>query len=147
MFVSRNPGVSCSDLLPVNVTNMKTKQVIEVSEWDALVVKTYGRPYKLQQQEGCRGRGAENITVPAEASDHERTSVPEEVNAEEMGVSFAAWLARDPKQKLSDPEAREDYCLELWWDRNFYPDLQMVANDLHAKGLLEAGEHTILIDR
>lgn len=123
---------------------MKTKKIIEVSEWDALVVKTYGRPYKLQQQDGCRGRGTEEITVPAEASDYERESVPEEVNHEEMGVSFKAWLARKPKKKLPDQDA--DYQLKLWWERNFYPDLQMVANDLHAKGLLAAGEHTILID-
>ncbi|MBK8255600.1 MAG: hypothetical protein IPK82_23420 [Polyangiaceae bacterium] len=125
---------------------MKTKNVIEVSEWDALVEKTYGRPYKLQQQDGCRGRGTEEITVPAESSDHERDSVPENVNEETMGVSFKAWLARDPKQKLSNPEDQADYCLALWWERNFYPDVQMVANDLHAKGLLAAGAHTILID-
>ena len=123
---------------------MKTKQVIEVSEWDALVVKTYGRPYNLQQQDGCMSRGTVVIDVPSEASDHERTTVPEKVNHEEKGVSFAAWLARDPKKVLAD--GRTDYSLGLWWDRNFYPDLQMVANDLHAKGLLEAGEHTILID-
>jgi len=125
---------------------MKTKKVIEVSEWDALVQKTYGRPYKFQQQDGCKSRGTEKITVPAEASDYERQSIPEEVNHETMGVSFRAWLDRDPKQKLSDPEAQEKYCLELWWARNFYPDVQMVANDLHAKGLLESGKHTILID-
>lgn len=125
---------------------MKTKQVIEVSEWDALVEKTYGRHYNFQQQDGCQSRGTVEITVPVEASDYERESVPEEVNHEIMGVNFAAWLARDPKQKLSDPEAQQDYCLELWWQRNFYPDIQMVANDLHAKGLLEAGSHTILID-
>lgn len=83
--------------------------------------------------------------MPAEASDHERDSVPENVNDETMGVSFKAWLARDPKQKLSNPEDQADYCLDLWWKRNFYPDVQMVANDLHAKGLLEAGTHTILI--
>jgi hypothetical protein len=125
---------------------MKTKQVIELSEWDSLVQKTYGRTYALQQQDGCQGRGTVEITVPSEANDYERESVPEEVNHEAMGVSFTAWLARDPKQKLSDPEAQEDYCLTLWWERNFYPDVQMIANDLHAKGLLEAGEHTILID-
>lgn len=123
---------------------MKTKQVIEVAEWDALVVKTYGRPYKLQQQNGCMSRGTVGIDVPSEASDYERESVPEKVNHEEMGVSLAAWLARDPNKPMAD--GRQDYSLELWWDRNFYPDLQMVANDLHAKGLLEAGEHTILID-
>lgn len=123
---------------------MKTIKVIDVQEWDALVEQTYGRPYKLQQQDGCRGRGTEEITVPAEASDHERETVPEEVNHKEMGVSFKAWLERDPKKKL--PEQDADYQLDLWWERNFYPDLQMVANDLHAKGLLEAGNHTILID-
>ena len=123
---------------------MKMKQVIEVSEWDALVVKTYGRPYKLQQQDGCMSRGTVGIDVPDEASDYERETVPEKVNHEEKGVSFAAWLARDPKKPLAD--GRKDYSLGLWWDRNFYPDLQMVANDLHAKGLLAAGEHTILID-
>lgn len=125
---------------------MKTKTVIEVQEWDALVEKTYGRTYKLQQQDGCRSRGTLEIIVPSDAADYERDAVPEEVNHETMGVSFKAWLARDPKQKLADLEAQEDYCLELWWHRNFYPDVQMVANDLHAKGLLPAGEHTILID-
>lgn len=123
---------------------MKTKTVIAVQEWDALVEKTYGRHYNFQQQDGCQSRGTVEITVPAEASDFERESVPEEVNHAEMGVSFKAWLARDPKKKL--PEQDADYQLELWWERNFYPDVQMVANDLHAKGLLVAGEHTILID-
>lgn len=125
---------------------MKTKQVIELSEWDTLVEETYGRPYSFQQQDGCQSRGTVEITVPSEASDYERDSIPEEVNHETMGVSLKAWLARDPKQKLTDPESQEAYCLQLWWERNFYPDIQMVANDLHAKGLLEAGEHTILID-
>ena len=125
---------------------MKTKQVIELSEWNKVVKKTYGRLYNLQQQDGCQPRGPVNFTVPDEPSDYELDTVPEEVNHETMGVRFAAWLARDPKQKLADPDAQEDYCLELWWERNFYPDLQMVANDLHTKGLLPAGDHTILID-
>ena len=69
---------------------MKTKQVIEVQEFDALVKKTYGRPYNFQQQDGCQSRGTVGITVPAEASDYQRDSVPEEVNHETMGVSFKA---------------------------------------------------------
>lgn len=125
---------------------MKTKQVIESSEWDSLVSKTYGRHYSFQQQDGCQGRGSFPFIVPSEAYDYDRESVPEEVNHKTMGVRFSAWLARDPKQKLSDPTSQEDYCLELWWERNFYPEFQMVANDLHAKGLIESGEHTILID-
>lgn len=125
---------------------MKTKHVIEVKEWDALVEKTYGRTYNLQQQDGCRNRGTIRLTVPDAENDYERESVPEKVNDETMGVSFKAWLARDPKQKLPSPDEQDGYCLRLWWERNFYPDVQMVANDLHAKGLLEAGTHTILID-
>jgi len=123
---------------------IRTEQVIDVSEWDALEKKTYGREYSFQQQDGCKPRGVFRLRVPAPADDYERGSVPEVVNHSERGVSFAAWLARDPKQKL--PGRQEDYCLSLWWDRNFYPDVQMVANDLHAKGLLDAGEYTIDID-
>lgn len=125
---------------------MKTEPVINVSEWDKVVQKTYGRPYSFQQQDGCQSRGVFRFTVPDDGCDHLRYKVPEKVNGELKGVSFAAWLARDPKQKLSDPEAQEDYCLDLWWERNFYPDVQMIANDLHTKGLLESGSHTILID-
>lgn len=124
-----------------------TEKVIEVSDWDEVVTETYGRPYCFQQQNGCQERGGVYITVPnEETEDFDRDTVPEIVNHKEMGVSFAAWLARDPKQKLSDPDDHEDYCLSLWWERNFYPSLQVVANDLHAKGLLEAGDYRIDID-
>lgn len=124
----------------------RTEQVIEVRDWDRLVSSTYGRPYSLQQQDGCKSRGNEYITVPTdEAYDDEMNdSVPEVINGEIMGVKFATWLARDPKQKIGDRE--EDYTIEMFWDRNFYPELATVANDLHAKGLLDAGEYTINID-
>ena len=127
--------------------NIRTERVIDVNEWDAFVTKTYGREYSFQQQNGCIGRGVFRFSVPEKNPfDFERDSVPEEVNHETMGVSFAAWLARDPKQKLSDPGAQQDYCLALWWHRNFYPNLSMVANDLYDKGLIEAGEYTLDID-
>ena len=35
---------------------------------------------------------------------------------------------------------------ELWWERNFYPDVSMIINDLHSKGLLPAGDYSIDID-
>jgi hypothetical protein len=126
---------------------MKTKTVkmIEVSDWDKLVQETYGRPYSFQQQNGCQDRGTFQLEVPStECYDFEDDTIPEVVNGDEMGVSFKAWLARDPKQKL--PGCEEGYCLDLFWERNFYPCIEMVANDLHAKGLLEAGEYTINID-
>ncbi len=121
-----------------------TVKMIEVSDWDTLVKETYGRPYSFQQQDGCKSRGIVRITVPDETDDYERNTVPEIVNHEEGGVSFSAWLKRNPKAPIGDGSA--DYSLELWWDRNFYPDIQMVANDLHAKGLLEADSYIINID-
>jgi hypothetical protein len=123
---------------------IKTVKMIDVQDWDDLVVKTYGRPYSFQQQDDCKERGVVGLTVPEEANDYENDTVPEVVNHEEMGVSFAAWLARDPKQPL--PDRSDEWSVSLWWDRNFYPDVQMIANDLHAKGLLEAGEYSINID-
>lgn len=124
----------------------KTKKVIEVHDWDELIINTYGRQYSFQQQDGCKSRGIEHITVPCEPNDYENDTLPENVNDEEMGVSFKAWLERDPKQMLSNPEYQNPWCLDLWWDRNFYPHVSMIINDLHSKGLLEEGEYTIEID-
>ena len=124
-----------------------TKKVIEVNDWDELVSKTYGRPYYFQQQDGCKDRGFFNITVPIEDPyDYENDIIPEEVNHEEKGVSFKAWMERDPLQKLSNPEEQQDFNLRLWWYRNFYPEIDMIINDLHAKGLLPAGDYSINID-
>lgn len=70
--------------------------------------------------------------------------IPEVVNGEEMGVKFSAWLARDPKQRITGQT--EKYELDLFWKRNFYPDIQTIANDLYKKGLIKAGKYTINID-
>jgi hypothetical protein len=126
--------------------NVRTEQVIDVGDWDNLVTETYGRPYNLQQQGGCMERQSIKLTVPNDAYDYENDTVPETVNHDDMGVSFAAWLARDPAQKLNAEKWDSPSSITLWWDRNFYPDIQMVANDLHAKGLLPAGKYVIYID-
>jgi len=123
---------------------MKTKTIIEVNELDTLVRNTYGIPYSFQQQEGCKGRGIEYFTVPAEAEDFEATSIPEKVNGPIYGVSFETWLARDPKQNL--PGKDDAWYLDLFYARNFYPEPQTLLNDLHSKGMLPAGEYGINID-
>ena len=126
---------------------VKNVQMIDVSDWDDLVQQTYGRIYNFQQQDGCKERGTFSFTVPSHAYDYENDTIPEEVNGNEMGVSFKAWLARDPKQKLdTNDEWDRENGLSLFWERNFYPDIQMIANDLHAKGLIEAGKYVINID-
>lgn len=124
---------------------VRTKKVIDCFDLDELVVKTYGRPYCFQQQEDCRNRGVYSINVPTKYPvDFDNDTIPEIVNHNDKGVSFKAWLERDPKKPMADD--RTDYSLELWWHRNFYPDITMVMNDLHAKGLIEAGSYLINID-
>ena len=122
----------------------RTEKLIDVQDWDNLVTETYGRPYSFQQQDGCKERQLVPITVPDEPYDYENDTVPEIVNGDEMGVSFKAWLARDPKTPL--PDRDDTFGLTLWWERNFYPDVQMIANDLYEKGLIEAGDYMINID-
>lgn len=129
--------------------NIKNYKVIEVQDWDNLVVETYGRPYRFQQQYGCQDRGLFPITIPSEACDFKNHTIPEVVNGDEMGVSFKSWLERDPNQKLSTScgmHWSDLSDLNFFWGRNFYPDIQTVANDLYEKGLIEAGEYSINID-
>lgn len=125
----------------------RTEIIIDVQEWDKVVIETYGKPYSFQQQDGCRERGTFYISVPSKYNDDiDREPVPEIVNHAIMGVAFKEWLDRDPKQPLANKEDQNSWSIDMWWDRNFYPDIEMVANDLHTKGLLEAGEYTINID-
>ena len=128
------------------IIKIQTKQIIDVGDWDNLVIKTYGKPYSFQQQDGCKQRQNVDITIPDYDYDYdfENDSIPEEINGEEMGVSFTAWLARDPQEWNGKPE--NGFMVNMFWERNFYPDVQMIANDLHAKGLIPAGEYVIDID-
>lgn len=123
---------------------IQNKQLISVQDWDNLVVNTYGKPYNFQQQDDCKERGTHHMTIPGRAEDYENDTVPDEVNGSEMGVSFSAWLARDVNEWNGTGE--NSWSIDLFWTRNFYPDVQMVANDLHAKGLIPAGQYVIEID-
>jgi hypothetical protein len=125
--------------------NIKTIKQIDVDEWDNLVEQTYGKIYSFQQQDDCQPRGIVNITVPSNyVEDFENTEIPFEVNGYEMGVSFETWLNTTPEETRK--HFKEDYENRLFWDRNFYPSIDMIINDLHSKGLLEEGKYQINID-
>lgn len=126
----------------------ENKRVVSVQDWNKLVEETYGRPYNFQQQNGCQQRGIYTIEIPDPDGgyDTDVETIPEIVNGPEECVSFKAWLARDPKQPLSEEKHPSDFGLRLWWYRNFYPDIHLIADDLYAKGLIEAGEYQINID-
>ena len=77
---------------------IKTKNIIEVQDWDNLVKEIYRKPYSLQQQDGCQDRGNFHISISKEeVEDTYNDSIPEEVNGEEMGIKFSVWLNRDIK--------------------------------------------------
>jgi hypothetical protein len=120
--------------------------MVELSNWDDLVQETYGRIYNFQQQDGFKERGSFCFTAPADHEDYKKDSIPEIINGPERGVSFASWLARDPMQLTSDPEDQNTQCRKLFWERNFYPHVSMIINDLYEKGLIDAGEYCIDID-
>lgn len=145
----------------------KDTKMITVQDWDNLVSKTYNKPYSFQQQDGCQPRGIVHIIIPDEDIHQETNkSIPEVINGEEMCVNFDVWLKRDPEAPLNPSKEELEECNYYWgkteaeelewkkdksnismfYERNFYPPLQSVANDLHEKGLIEAGEYAIEID-
>lgn len=126
------------------MVRVRTESIIDLADWDELVMNTYGKPYSFQQQDDCQDRGIVYLTVPEEADDYPRDKVPEVINGSVMGVSFESWLARDPKEWNGKKEDKA--YLNLFWDRNFYPNVQIIANDLYKRGLLPAGEYGINID-
>ena len=122
--------------------------MIEVNEWDDLVIETYGKPYNFQQQDGCKERSLYHFSLPMNGPsswEYENDSIPETLGSD-MGVSFKAWLARDPKQELNAEDWKSPSAITMWWERNFYPNVDMIANDLHKRGLLPSGDYVINID-
>lgn len=55
----------------------RNEKVIDVSDWDCLVVDTYKRPYSFQQQDGCKERQRVRITIPDHPYDYENDAIPE----------------------------------------------------------------------
>jgi hypothetical protein len=128
---------------------IKTKKITQIdnSDWDDLVQKTYNKLYCFQQQDGCQDRGSYYITVPVEnPEDYENDTIPFEVNGAEMGVSFKSWLETKPENTEKKFSTTSKWENSMFWDRNFYPHIDMIINDLHSKGLIEAGEYEIKID-
>lgn len=127
---------------------VQTKKVIDCFDWDKLVQETYNKPYCFQQQEGCQSRGNVRIAIPDEDYYNEDLpeNIPFKINGGEMGVKFQTWLNTSEEDINSKhPESYKGQNI-LFWHRNFYPSLQIIANDLHKKGLIETGDYTIEID-
>lgn len=126
-------------MLPVYEDN-----IIMEEDWNDFVSKIYGKTYSFQQQEGCQEAGEVFFRVPQEVSDYPNDSMPEVINGDIMGVAFESWLKR-PINHWGGLDSDRPF-LRLFWNRNFYPKLQVLANDLHKRGLLSAGDYQIQID-
>jgi len=115
---------------------VSTRKFIELQDWNNFVREVYGKPYNLQQQDGCMERGIIEISVPnIHAEDYPDAG---------YGVSFATWLSTTDEQLL---ERIAPYTnTTLHWHRKFYPSLDMIANDLFDRGLIESGGYSINID-
>jgi hypothetical protein len=110
----------------------RTQRVISLRDWDQLVKDTYGKEYSFQQQDGCRERQQYHIDIPSSYTCDD--SMQDEPSKNESGVKFSVWLEEDPNWSRLDII------------RNFYPDVETLANDLFSKGLIEEGSYVIDVD-
>lgn len=138
-----------------------TKQIIDESDFSKLVSDTYGRPYRLQQQEPLMNQDSYMpIQVPndwhAADKDHARLrkwieeNPPQYVDGQEPTYpSFKEWLDRDANAYVGGRDMYEGwgdpggFWYTLWWERAFFPPLGEVIDDLHKRGLLDEGEYLI----
>lgn len=117
----------------------KVVKMIDVKDFDRLVEDTYKKPYTLQLQE--LSKSPLRIVVPdPDAEDYENNATPTIYN-QLIGVSFKKWLETDPATNL--PGDYHGFYTKSWWEYSFFPNLGIVINDLHAKGLLDEGEYYI----
>jgi len=131
----------------------KTVKVIDFRDWDNLIKETYGKIYSFQQQDGCKGRETFDFSVPVnryeleEQEDYMNESIEEKVNGKIMGIRFEKWLKRDVDETLKDEaDGDQKFMINLFWERNFYPSVLTVIDDLYKKRLIEDGEYLINID-
>lgn len=132
---------------------INTINYIKVEDWDAFVQEIYQVPYCLQQQDGGLERGLQEFEVPVDSPDlYENIyAVSTSIYGKDRGVSFEAWCNSNVsliKELLTNSKNNklEHDGFVLFFYRKFYPSLQALANDLHAKGLIPEGKYAIIID-
>ena len=121
-----------------NMDFVKTIKVIDYLDWDRLVQETYNKDYCIQQQEGCMVKGLIKLQVSKTPSDFDTDRT--RLKFGEMGVNFNTWLETEFGKT---PNLINEV---IYWKRNFYPLLEILASDLCKKGLIDEGEYFINID-
>lgn len=113
------------------------KQVIVIHEleFSELVREVYGRPYQFQQQEFMGQKTYYEFSVPAHPLGDHYKAVP-----------FQEWLEATPPGPAEPGKFDSELFTEgLRWEREFYPEMEEIVNDLHQKGLIDPGEYALHI--
>lgn len=126
---------------------VSNKKFIEVQDWDNLVRETYGKLYSFQQQDGCQNRGTVDLYISKEeVEDYYPETIPYKINGNIMGVKFETWLNTNVEDIDNNHPENTPSSNRLYWHRNFYPNIEVLANDLCKKGLIEEGQYVLHID-
>ena len=121
----------------------KAVQIVQHYDWDEFVEEVYAKTYKFKKQPDKLFTRMQFITVPlAEVEEYKNTKIPFEPFPLQFGVSFETWKNSTPEETLQ--HFKFDWDDDDFWECGFFPHIQMIAHDLHAKGLLEAGEYVIV---
>lgn len=107
-------------------------KLIHESELSKRVAEMFERPYQLQQQGDMLGQDSVVIA-----------DVPAEPEFDLDLPSFLEWSTRDVNLEPPGESWHYPWQRELWWHREFYPDLQEVLNELHRLGELPEGKYAI----
>ena len=108
--------------------NIKEVKLIWEHELNELITATYGRPYNYGRWQEMGQDTMTQVTVPEEADEPWEGGPP----------SLEEWLAGEPPATLTDA-----WRIEQWWQTEYCPELQVVVNDLHARGLMPAGDYVM----
>jgi hypothetical protein len=124
---------------------ISTLQIIDVNDWDDFIEKTYGKIYSFQQQGGCKDRGIYRFSVGNYEIDEDygHDEIPEVINGDIRVVKFNKWLERDVKETIG---GKSGVYIELFWHRSFYPDFDVLVDDLYKRGLINKGSYAIKVD-
>lgn len=125
----------------------KAVRIVQHYDWDEFVEEVYGKIYSFKAQPDKLFTKMQHITVPLEeVEEYKNTEITFEPFPLRFGVRFETWKNTTPEETLKHFEF--DYDNDNFWAHGFFPHTQMIANDLYANGLLEAGEYVIVhVDR
>lgn len=120
-------------------------RVIENYKWNEFISSIYNLPYNYQQQNDRQNTNFEfNIPNDLEEEDLGSDSIPYEVNGEDECVKFDTWKNSDFEEIGKNFEYEVE--TKLFYERNFYPSIFQILNDLYNRGLIEEGDYLIRID-